>query len=61
PDTSDSSVCLENIIDKSQIALKLIMKHVNIINVIEIWEVQHMSTTSTSLNYVVLLKDHSHI
>ncbi|CAG8763358.1 5101_t:CDS:1, partial [Cetraspora pellucida] len=52
PDTNDSSICLKDVTDKSQIALRSVMKHVNITDIMKIWEVRHISTTSASLNYV---------
>ncbi|RIB09409.1 hypothetical protein C2G38_2044348 [Gigaspora rosea] len=45
----------------SQVALKSVIERVDLVHIKEVWEVRHMSTNSTSTNYVVLLKDHSHI
>ncbi|CAG8806079.1 26595_t:CDS:2, partial [Gigaspora margarita] len=60
-DTDDFSVCLEDTVDMSQVALKSVIERVDLVHIKEVWEVRHMSTNSTSTNYVVLLKDHSHI
>ncbi|CAB4437939.1 unnamed protein product [Rhizophagus irregularis] len=57
----DTSVCLEDCTDKCQIALKSLISGVNLTNVIEIWEVKHMAVNTTSVNYVALFQDHSHI
>ncbi|EXX67552.1 hypothetical protein RirG_113300 [Rhizophagus irregularis DAOM 197198w] len=57
----DTSVCLEDCTDKCQIALKSLISDVNLTNVIEIWEVKHMAVNTTSVNYVALFQDHSHI
>ncbi|KAF0348556.1 protein far1-related sequence 5-like [Gigaspora margarita] len=47
--------------DMSQVALKSVIERADLVHIKEVWEVQHMSTNSTSTNYVVLLKDHLHI
>ncbi|CAG8613678.1 44382_t:CDS:2 [Gigaspora margarita] len=45
----------------SRVALKSVIKYIDLVHIKEVWEVQHISTNLTSTNYVVLLKDHSHI
>ncbi|PKY35834.1 hypothetical protein RhiirB3_457320 [Rhizophagus irregularis] len=57
----DTSVCLENCTNKCQIALKSLISGVNLTNVIKIWEVKHMAVNTTSVNYMALFQDHSHI
>ncbi|CAG8621774.1 12632_t:CDS:2 [Funneliformis mosseae] len=60
-DEFDTSACIEDSIDKSQVALKSLINHVNITNILEIWEVKHMATNTSSTNYVALCHDYSHI
>ena len=58
---SDPSDCLEDAIDKCQIALNYLINRINIDNIVEIWEVKHMTTNTKSINYVALCQDYSHI
>ncbi|CAG8538139.1 3986_t:CDS:2, partial [Funneliformis caledonium] len=54
-DEFDTSACIEDSIDKSQVALKSLINHVNITNILEILKVKHMATNTSSTNYVALL------
>ncbi|CAG8738274.1 6036_t:CDS:2, partial [Funneliformis caledonium] len=58
---SDPSDCLEDAIDKCQIALNYLINRINIDNIVEIWKVKHMATNIKLINYVALCQDYSHI
>ncbi|CAG8721209.1 27212_t:CDS:2, partial [Racocetra persica] len=60
-DDFDNSNCLEDHINKRQIALKSLINCIGLMNILEIWEVKHIATNTTSLNYISLLHDNSHI
>ena len=44
-----------------QIALKTLISGINLVNIMEIWEVKYMAMNITSVNYVALFQDYSHI
>ncbi|CAG8635822.1 8456_t:CDS:2 [Gigaspora margarita] len=60
-DTVDNDACIEDYLDKRQIAFKSLIGCVDPNNIIELWKVKHMNANTVSTNCIVLLQDQSHV
>ncbi|CAG8836289.1 43401_t:CDS:2, partial [Gigaspora margarita] len=49
-DAIDNTACIEDHLDKRQIALKSLIKHVDVGNIIELWKVQYMNINTILTN-----------
>ncbi|CAG8647926.1 5826_t:CDS:2, partial [Racocetra persica] len=53
-DVVNDIACIENYLDKRQVALKSLIRHVDPNNVIKLWEVRHMNVNTVSMNFNTL-------